>query len=326
MAIFRQGVRVGPFDLRAGFPRDKSLDNVDNDPRLRQYANTQNQMGRFRAAMAAANGYARPNKFAVRIYPPTNLESIIKSAQNQSYKAGSKEASEANNRAGTPQKPDGKFMNDLSQSLGRQINIHCDSISMPGHDLESQEIQYGSEPARDMVTHHAFAGTIKASFYADKYLRERHFFDLWQKMAVNMVTHKANYYDDYVGKMHIYQLGSLDGEVNRDVPTYGIEAIEVYPKTISAVEYAYTSSNEIVKINVGFAYKQWHNLATDSISGVDFASSRQSLSDIKTRDTGLFGKLPPELQRAGRDVFNQAKTQLNPIGKLFKGKIFPPFT
>ena len=29
MAIFRQGVRVGPFDLRLGLSRDKSLQNVE---------------------------------------------------------------------------------------------------------------------------------------------------------------------------------------------------------------------------------------------------------------------------------------------------------
>ena len=40
MAIFRAGKRVGPFDIRVGFPRDKSLDNVDRDPRLKQRANT----------------------------------------------------------------------------------------------------------------------------------------------------------------------------------------------------------------------------------------------------------------------------------------------
>ena len=322
MAIFRGGKRVGPFDIRVGFPRDKSMDNIDSDPRLRQYANSENTIGRFRAAMAAAEGYARPARFAVRIFPPTNLESIVKSAQNTDTRAGGN-FEQAN--AGTPQKPDGKFMNDLSQSLGRQINIHCDSVSMPGHDLQAQTVQYGSAPARDIVTSHAFAGNISASFYADKYLRERHFFELWQKMAVNMVTHKANYYDDYVGKMHIYQLGSMDGESNRDVPTYGIEAVEVYPATISAVEYNYASANQLVKINVAFAYKQWHNLATDSISGIDFANSRQTLPDIKERDTGLFGKLPPDLQRAGRDIFNTAKNQV-PIGKLFKGKLFPPFT
>ena len=40
MAIFRAGKRVGPFDLRVGFPRDRSLDNVDRDPRLTKIANS----------------------------------------------------------------------------------------------------------------------------------------------------------------------------------------------------------------------------------------------------------------------------------------------
>ena len=88
MAIFRGGRRVGPFDLRLGIPRDRSLENVDRDPRLKQYANTENQMGRFRASMAAANGYARPARFAVRIYPPTNLETIVKSAENTDRRFG----------------------------------------------------------------------------------------------------------------------------------------------------------------------------------------------------------------------------------------------
>ena len=88
MAIFRAGKRVGPFDIRVGFPRDKSLDNVDRDPRLRQRANTENTIGRFRAAMGKAEGYARPARFAVRIFPPNNLESIIKSAQNTDTRSG----------------------------------------------------------------------------------------------------------------------------------------------------------------------------------------------------------------------------------------------
>jgi hypothetical protein len=53
----------------------------------------------------------------------------------------------------------------------------------------------------------------------------------------NNLTHKANYYDNYVGKMHIYQLGaSLDDDESptRDMPTYAIEAIDVYPATLSA--------------------------------------------------------------------------------------------
>ncbi|MBC8429882.1 MAG: hypothetical protein H8D92_00645 [Pelagibacteraceae bacterium] len=321
MAIFRQGVRVGPFDIRGGVSRgdlaDSAYHKTDKDIRLRSYANTENTIGRFRAAMAAANGYARPARFAVRIFPPTNLESLVRDANLPKAGTG------ANGPPGRnyPTKPTAKTMSDLSQTLGRQINIHCDSVSMPAHDLQSETVTtFG--PPRQMVTGHGFTGTIAASFFADTYLRERHFMEMWQQMAVNHVTHKAGYYDEYIGKMHIFQLASDNVQ---DHPSYGIEATEVYPETISAIEYNYGSSNQIVKINVGFQYKEWHNLAADTIGGVDFSGDRQVLPPVKARDGGLFGKLPPELQRMARDNLSQATTVLNPIGRLFKGKIFPPF-
>ena len=322
MAIFRSGKRVGPFDIRVGFPRDRSLDNVDKDPRLRQRANTENTIGRFRAAMAKAEGYARPARFKVSLFLPTNLEKLVNEREFQTIAAGTPFARQVDKG---PANPDAITMQDLSKQMGEAINIHCDSVSMPGHDLQTQTVKYGSEPEVEMVTGHAYEGMISASFYADKYLRERQFIELWQKMAVNNLTNKANYYDDYVGKMHIYQLGSLDGEGDRDVPTYGIEAIEVYPKTLSALQYSYESSNQIVKINVGFNYKQWYNLTTDHVAGMTQGISVQSQPNIKGEDRGLFSRLPLELQRAGREVFNTAKNQL-PIGRITKGKIFPPFT
>ena len=327
MAIFRAGKRVGPFDIRVGFPRDKSLDNVDRDPRLRQYANTENTIGRFRAAMAKAEGYARPARFAIKLFFPTNLQQVVENAQNAGYSEGEIDPKlvKAVKDKATAQNPKGETMIDLASQMGTQMNIHCDSVSMPGKDLVTQKKQFGNEPEVDMVVGHQYAGTINASFYADKYLRERQFMELWQKMAVNNTTNEAYYYDDYTGKMQIYQLGSLDGEGDRDVPTYGIEATEVFPQTLSAVEYNYGSSNQLVKINVGFAYKQWYNLTTDHVAGMTYGNSMQTIHEQRSADTGLFGRLPIELQRAGREVFNSAKRQV-PIGKLFKGKIFPPFT
>ena len=327
MAIFRAGKRVGPFDIRVGFPRDKSLDNVDRDPRLRQRANTENTIGRFRSAMAKAEGYARPARFAVKLFLPANLQQVVSNAQNSGYGEGQIDPRlvAGARKVATAQNPKGETMMDLASQMGTQMNIHCDSVSMPGKDLVTQKKSFGNEPEVDMVVGHQYSGMINASFYADKYLRERQFIELWQKMAHNNLTNEAKYYDDYVGKMQIYQLGSLDGEGDRDVPTYGIEAVEVFPQTLSAVEYNYGASNQIVKINVGFAYKQWYNLTTDHVAGVSFGSSQQTIHDVKGADRGLFGRLPIELQRAGREVFNSAKQQL-PIGKLFKGKLFPPFT
>ena len=321
MAIFRGGKRIGPFDIRLGFPRDRSMQNIDNDPRIRQPANSENTIGRFRAAMASANGYARAARFAVRLFPPVGLAKLVEEQQEAVYSEGSsEEADKANDKANRV--PTGKHMNDLTQSLGRQINIHCDSVSMPGKDLQTQTVQYGSAPEQDQVVAHGYGGQINASFYADSFLRERHFFEMWQKMTVNHTTHKAKYYDDYVGKMQIYQLAS---DNLQDQPSYGIEATDVYPATISAVEYSYGSSSTLVKINIGFNYRRWWNMTDSSITGMDFANSTQVIPDATEQNTGLFGKLPIELQRAGRDVFNQARTQL-PIGRLTKGKIFPPFT
>ena len=36
MVILRGGKRIGGYDIRIGLPRDRSLDDVQSDPRLRQ--------------------------------------------------------------------------------------------------------------------------------------------------------------------------------------------------------------------------------------------------------------------------------------------------
>jgi len=315
MAIFRAGKRVGPFDIRVGFPRDRSYDRIDY-PANYTRANTDNTIGRFRAMMGRAEGYARPSRFVVRINLPTNLSKLAGLKTRGTTAPGQTGGASALH-------PTEATLQQLSSQLGQQVNMHCESVSMPAHDLQSETVDHFGPP-RQMVTGHGFTGTIGATFYADKYLRERHFFEMWQKMAVGMTNHKAGYYDDYIGSMQILQLGSLDGEGDRDVPTYGIEATEVYPESVTAIEYNYGSVNQIVRVTVAFQYKQWHNLATDSIAGMSFGASDQTQHDIAQPDRGLIGKLPPELQRTARDVFTQAKNQV-PIGRLFRGKLFPPF-
>ena len=94
---------------------------------------------------------------------------------------------------------------------------------------------------------------------------------------------------------------------------------------IGSIEYGYGKTNEVVKINVEFAYKYWRNMASTT-SSLSFGRNTQAPAEIKARSGGLFGMLPPELQRVGRDVFGQARTVLNPIGRIFGGKVFPPFT
>ena len=54
MAILRGGRRIGPFDIRLGIPRDRSLDNVEGDRRLKRTmgGNPESTMGRVISTIA----------------------------------------------------------------------------------------------------------------------------------------------------------------------------------------------------------------------------------------------------------------------------------
>jgi len=229
------------------------------------------QIDKFRAAMASAKGFARPSKFAVRINPPNTFRSI------PTYNANGQEVSTEN----TEFLKSRRALMELNNGMRGQINLFCSSIEMPGHDLQTQQIQHGSAPVRDMVTSHAFEGMITASFYLSEDLKERHFFEQWQRMAVNVDSHKANFYDDYIGSMEIFQLsnqadfaaignpssylatkvqGVFDKYFDIDMAEYGIVASEVYPATISGIEYSYERGNQIATMAVGFNYREWRNL------------------------------------------------------------------
>jgi hypothetical protein len=220
----------------------------------------------FVASMNKSGGYARANRFAVVITPPGNLKNLINIAgQAEIDQLETGKADEHNNLF--------RFQS-LSRKVGQQVNLHCNTVGMPGHDLQAQDMQHGSAPGRQIVQSHDYAGFIDASFYLDSYLRERHFFEQWQQMAVSNTTHKANYYDDYIGTMEIFQLDA-NGEI-----TYGIKAVEVYPATIGGIEYSYDSSNTVALQSVKFQYRQWYNLTSESIAG--YAGLSQYITESKT--------------------------------------------
>jgi len=209
----------------------------------------------FIASMNKSGGYARTSKYAVVITPPTSLAQLA-SERIEPLVGGNRFEQ---GYPSSPANPNASTMQSLYKQLGQQVNLHCNTVSMPGHDLQAQDMQHGSAPGRQIVQSHDYAGTIAASFYLDSHLRERHYFEKWQKMAVSTTTHKANYYNDYIGSMEIYQL-----DVNNEV-TYGIKATEVYPSTIGGIEYSYDSANQVATQAVSFEYRQWYNLTEESI-------------------------------------------------------------
>ena len=143
-------------------------------------------------------------------------------------------------------------------------------------------------------------------------------------------SHHMRYYNDYIGSMDIMQLGQFDSKQDDDARvTYAVRLNEVYPQTIGSIDMAYGNDNQITEVPVTLNFRTWTNLTIDQIDGATVGKAVGDVPTIKaSKDFGLFsgilGKLPPELQRAGRDVLQTARRNL-PIGRVTGGRLFPPF-
>ena len=314
MAILRGGRRIGNYDIRVGVPRDRSLDNVNADERLRRKpgGNPESTINRFIAEVNQGEGVARPNRFIVMFNLPQRDKIDSAEVLASEFGGGS---------MGTN--------NDLeSLTMSRNVSMMCSKVTMPSRDINTQtHLMYG--PAREMPYAYTFSRSIELNFYGDKFLRQRQFFENWQKKIFNYQTHDMNYYDDYVGSVDIMQLGQFESENDRDRVTYAVRLYEVYPQTIGSIDYSYGDNDKQVDIPITLNFRRWINLTIDQIEGATVGAAFGDVPTIKaSKDFGLFGgvlsKLPPEFRRAGRDILQTAKRSL-PIGKVTGGKLFPPF-
>ena len=317
MAILRGGKRIGGIDVRIGLPRDRSLDDVQSDPRLKQKAggNPETTMGRFQAMVNEAEGFQRKARFYVEFGLPAGV------------------------RTGAVGTADGEVLNE-DENLGfstiqdtaamradntkRRVQAFCSEIAMPQRTAVQKEVRHNG-PVRSFVYDYTMSD-ITATFYTDKFMRERTFFEIWQKTAFSNVTHNMNYYNDYVAPIDIMALGSFASRQERDDVTYAVRLFDCYPKEISEVTFSH-ATNDIQTFTVTFSFRNWVNYFIDRFGDIDVGQSEFKQPTVK-RAGGVFGglisMLPPEIRRAGRDVLNELRRKA-PIGRITGGRVFPPF-
>ena len=316
MAILRGGRRIGNYDIRIGLPRDRSLVDIAKDERLQRRPGGAGTIQRFLAQVNQGEGFSRTNRFIVRINPPAMGFNRV--------------ASQVDEFDMTPAN------NDLeSTTMIENVDMMCNSVVLPSRDINTaNHLMYG--PSREMPFAYAYSKSVEINVWADKFLRQRMFFENWQKKIMNIKTHHMNYYDNYIGTMDIFQLGQFDikqedrqYQVDNASVTYAVRLHEVYPQTIGSVNYNSGTENEAVNLPITLNFRTWSNLTIDQVNNATVGQSEGDVPTIKaSKDFGLFsgilGKLPPELQRAGRDVLQTTRRNL-PIGRVTGGRAFPPF-
>ena len=312
MAILRGGKRIGGYDIRIGLPRDRSLDDVQSDPRLRQKAggNPESTLGRFQAMVNEGEGFQRKARFYVEFALPNG-------SLNQTV---TQNMEDEQNGFSTPELI--RTMN--TDPTKRRVQAFCSAITMPSREAVQKEIRHNG-PTRKFVYNYT-TPEVTATFYTDKFMRERTFFEIWQKAAFSNLTHNINYYNDYVAPIDIMALGQYASRQERDDVTYAVRLLECYPKIISDVSFSH-DTNAIQTFEVTFSFRNWVNYFIDKTGGIDLGESDFKSPTVK-RAGGIFGglisMLPPEIRRAGRDVLNELRRKA-PIGRITGGRVFPPF-
>lgn len=190
-------------------------------------------LGEFRSD----DGYAIPSRYEITLHPPsgargtnrgtnTNLMSIL-----------------------MPQK--------TSEGTTRRTSLRCEGIEFPGRNLDTTEDTNLYGPMRSIVNGYSY-GDVTATFQMSNDLREKTFFETWQRLAFDNRSWNVEYYDMYTGSLDIHQLD----QNNRK--RYGVQLIECFPKTIAAMPLSASPASEISKLSVTFAYRYWKNLTDES--------------------------------------------------------------
>ena len=183
-------------------------------------------------ALVRGDGFSRPSRYEVLLLPPTGT----KGTGGDSINIMSQEMRRA-----------------LGDQTVRRTSMRCESISFPGRNLDTTPDTNIYGPTREIVDGYSFAN-VSASFQCGIDMREKLYFETWQRLAYNVQTWAMQYYEDYVGSVQIFQLDE------NNIARYGVELVEAFPKTIAEQSLGYATTNEIHKISVTISYRYWKNL------------------------------------------------------------------
>ena len=183
------------------------------------------------AEFRSDDGFARPTRYEVFFFPPVSRSQTNIFAQVMGQ--------------------------TVADQTARKTSLRCESFEFPGRTLDTAEDTNIYGPVRNIVSGYSY-GDVTAVFQCSSDMKEKRFFETWQRLAYNPQTWAMQYYNDYVGSIKLFQLDETDRQ------RYGVEMVECFPKTIAAQSVSYSRGTEVQKVSVTFAYRYWKDLKDEA--------------------------------------------------------------
>jgi len=221
------------------------------------------------ASFRSEEGFARPTRYEAFFFPP------VKSVPS---------------RAGSQSLMSQVMMEMFGTDVPKNTALRCQSFEFPGRNLDTTPDTNIYGPTREIVQGYSYAETT-AVFQCASDMREKKFFETWQRMAYDPQTWAMEYYDDYVGSIKIFQLDETDKQ------RYGVELVECFPKTIAAQALDYSTVNAIQTVSVTFSYRYWKALDDESLVGQRGLKNRIAEAVLNTVESKITSAIPKVLRK-----------------------------
>jgi len=162
----------------------------------------------------------------------------------------------------------------------RKVLLYCDSINLPGINLETTLAKTYGEYRE--VPFNKLYDNINISFYVDNGMTVKRMFDSWMGAIQNPTTRNFNYYKDYTTDITIEVFDVADKT------RYQVVLYQCYPKVLNPVTMDY-AAKDVMKMTVSMNYKYWisssvtvnakpETATTNSLFG-DFFTDKQQIPD-----------------------------------------------
>ena len=217
------------------------------------------------AEFNSKDGFAKTNRWEIIITPPTG------------------------NRGGSTGNIFAPIMGaNTGEGVTQKTALMCEAFSFPGRNLTTTPDTNLYGPEREMVDGYTF-GDISSTFRLSSDMKEKQFFDTWQRLAYNPQDFSIGYYYDYVGEIRLYQLDEQDRR------RYGIKLLECFPKTIDQMTVT-QGAGDLQRVNVTWAYRYWLSLA-DEPNAPKPLEDRLAEIAINTISKNIFNNIPSVVRK-----------------------------
>ena len=263
MAIFRDGVKVGKFDVRTGLSKGRAQGILRElgvlEKKDTAVKSSGGEIDTIRTVVGRAEGFLRPANFKVRFNCPLGIRQAgLRRAQskvaensldfkthimNRSDSTGIFEMfQEARSTAQSVYRPFGVEAGERSES---KLDLFCSKVVIPEKQITTNLYKHASSPNFPFPTGVQY-GTITTTFYCDATMQIKRFFDAWQKMIYNDITGNMNYYNEYTSEFDVFTRATIAATSGKLAPSkIGGEPLSTADKISNTIKGATKKFDEL---------------------------------------------------------------------------------